>query len=66
MSKYRYFLKAMIKNQDREYEYPVKIFSSLAYAKKQAKEKNLKSFRIYRSTNFMYDGGIIVYQEDNA
>lgn len=66
MRKYSYFLKAVVQGYDREFEYPIKIYSSLAYAKKHAKEKGIKKFNIYRSTGFMYDKGIIVYQEDNT
>ena len=55
MRKYSYFLKAIIQGYDREFEYPLKIYSSLAYAKKHAEEKNIKKYRIYRSEGFMYD-----------
>lgn len=67
MNKYRYFLKAVVKGYDKEFEYPIKIYSSLAYAKKHAKEKGIKKFNIYRSEGFMYDSNPkLVYQEDNT
>lgn len=67
MRKYGYFLKVVVQGYDKEFEYPLKIYSSLSYAKKHAKQKNLKKFRIYRSESFMYDSNPkLVYQEDNT
>lgn len=66
MRKYSYFLKQIIKDQYRTYEWPIKIYATLAYAKKEAKKRNLQSYVIYRSTGFMYDKGEIVYQENNT